>query len=78
MPISIKMIFQTVSVRDVKRDKDFGNRISVFMEWAGMGQFHGLRKSQLIPLSQLAIVLRMCVAKQFKQGSADRFRASSV
>ena len=24
MPISSKMIFQTVSVRDVKRDKDFG------------------------------------------------------
>jgi hypothetical protein len=43
------------------------DRISVFMGCAGMGQFHGLRKSQLLPLSQLAIVLRMCVANNLSR-----------
>jgi hypothetical protein len=66
-PISSKMIFSAVSVRAVKRDKDFGeDRISAFLESAGMGQIHGVRKSQLLPLSQLAIVLRMCMANNFK------------
>ena len=38
-------------------------------------------ESQLIPLSQLAILLRHVrgkMAKQFKHGSADRFPANSV
>src|SRR6266404_4951226 len=34
------------------------DRISVFIGCTGMAQFHGLRGSQLIPLSQLAIFSR--------------------
>jgi len=51
----------------VKRDKDFGeDRISVFLESAGMGQFHDVRKSRLILVSRLANLLRKCVARRFK------------
>ncbi len=40
MPIFSKMIFQTVSVRDVKRDKDFGRRPNFGL--------HGMRRNGTI------------------------------